>query len=139
MKIVNKKSQAVLASLFLVTSVALAETSASSDKKDKAEKMENAKRDNTAVNARDTKALTADEQAYGSDRDVEITRLIRKEITDHKELSTYAKNVKIITLGGKVFLRGPVESEQEKIQIKAHADKIAGAQNVKNELEIVRK
>ncbi len=142
MKVMNRKTQALLASFMLVTSVAFAKSSDSSDKKDQAEKMEkasDAKRDNTAVNARDEKALTADEQAYGSDKDVEITRKIRQGIVDHKEFSTYAKNVKIVTLGGKVFLRGPVKSEEEKAQVSAHAAKIAGAQNVKNELEIVRK
>ena len=138
----TKKNNAVLAAFLLVTTVAFAKTSTTSEKKGTSEKMEKAatvERDNTAVNARDDKALTADEQAYGSERDVEITRLIRKELMDHKELSTYAKNVKIITLGGKVFLRGPVKSEAEKAQVTAHAEKVAGAQNVKNELEVVQK
>ncbi len=142
MKVMSRKNQTFLASLMLVTSVAFAKTSDSSEKKNQAEKMEKAsdsRRDNTAVNARDENALTADEQAYGSEKDVEITRKIRQAIVDHEEFSTYAKNVKIITLGGKVFLRGPVKSEEEKAQLTAHAAKIAGAQNVKNELEIVRK
>ena len=138
MKAKVKKNSAILASFLLVTSVALAK-SASSAKADKEQKAEQVERDNTAVNARDNKALTADEQSYGSDRDVEITRKIRQEIVDHKELSTYAHNVKIVTLSGKVFLRGPVNTAEEKAQIKAYADKIAGAQNVTDELEVVKK
>jgi hyperosmotically inducible protein len=136
-----KKNQALLASFLLVTSVAFAKTTTSnkSDKTEKVEKAENAKKDNSAVNVRDEKALTADEQGYGSERDVEITRKIRQEIMKHKELSSYAHNVKIVTLGGKVFLRGPVKSAEEKASVKAHADKIAGAENVKDELEIVTK
>lgn len=132
MKENTKQNGAFLATFLLVTSVAFAKatnTPATADMK----------KDNSAVNVRDEKALTADEQAYGSEKDVEITRLIRKEIIAHKELSTYAHNVKIITVGGKVFLRGPVKSEEEKTQINAHATKIAGAQNVKNELEVVQK
>lgn len=141
MKTMTKKNSALLASFMLVTSVAFAKTAASTDKKEaeKMQKAQHAERDNTAVNARDDKALTADEQSYGSEKDVEITRKIRQEIMDHKELSTYAHNVKIITLGGKVFLRGPVESAEERSKVAAHAEKVAGAQNVKNELEIVKK
>ena len=140
MKAATKKNNALLATFLLVTSVAFAKTSTHTDKKDaeKMEKAQNAERDNTAVNARDGKALTADEQSYGSDKDVEVTRKIRQEIMDHKELSTYAHNVKIITLGGKVFLRGPVKSEDEKARVAAHAAKVAGAQNIKNELEIAK-
>lgn len=133
-----KKNGAIFASFLMVASVAIAKTSAS-ENKEKMQRAAAAERDNTAVNARDAKALTADEQAYGSERDVEITRLIRKELVAHKELSTYAQNVKIITLGGKVFLRGPVKSQAEKEQVAAHAGKVAGNQNVKDELEVVLK
>lgn len=145
MKTIKRNYNALLVSFLMMTSTAFANTptsTKSNDQKDHAEKMEkarNAERDNTAVNARDEKALTADEQAYGSDRDVEITRKIRQEIVGIKDLSTYGQNVKIITIGGKVFLRGPVRSADEKSQITARAEKIAGAQNVKDELEVVRK
>lgn len=126
MKTTTKKNGAIIASFLMVASIAIAKTAAN-------------EKDNTAINARDAKALTADEQAYGSERDVEITRLIRKEIVAQKDLSTYAKNVKIITLGGKVFLRGPVKSQAEKEQVAAHAGKVAGTQNIKDELEVVLK
>jgi hypothetical protein len=41
-------------------------------------------------------------------------RLIRAAIHKDKSLSTYAHNVKIITQGGKVTLKGPIHSEAEK-------------------------
>jgi osmotically-inducible protein OsmY len=51
-------------------------------------------------------------------------------------LSFTAKNVKIITVNGKVTLRGPVKSEQERATIEAAAKKIAGAGQVENLLEL---
>ncbi|MDB6109711.1 MAG: PRC-barrel domain protein, partial [Pedosphaera sp.] len=50
-----------------------------------------------------------------------------------------AKNVKVITGSGKVVLRGPVRSEQEKNEIGQLAEQAAGVRNVKNNLEIARK
>ena len=47
-----------------------------------------------------------------------------------------AKNVKIIVRDGKVVLRGPVDSEQEKATIAAKASAIAGKDRVDNQLEI---
>jgi hyperosmotically inducible periplasmic protein len=93
--------------------------------------------DNTKVNERDRNAgaITADQQG-NSKEDVSRTAAIRKAITDHKDLSTYAQNVKIITLNSKVTLRGPVRDEQERTLIGKIATDIAGVQNVKNELEI---
>lgn len=40
------------------------------------------------------------------------TAKIRKAITADKTLSTYAHNVKIITLNGTVTLKGPVTSDE---------------------------
>lgn len=95
------------------------------------------KADNTKVNKRDRKkaAPTADQQKEGSS-DRELTQKIRKAIVDDKSLSTYAHNVKVITQHGKVTLKGPVHSEDEKKSIEAKAAEIAGAGNVTNELAI---
>lgn len=100
--------------------------------------------ESTKVNkrdARDTKetALTPDIQAKGSAQDVELTRLLRQELTNDKSLSTNAQNIKIITLSGVVTLRGPVESEQEKQRVDALARKTAGVKKVDNQLEIKSK
>lgn len=93
--------------------------------------------DNTKVNERDKKpgAITADQQG-NSKEDLSRTAAIRKAIVDRKDLSVYAQNVKIITLNGRVSLRGPVRDQQERTLIAQLATDIAGAQNVKNELEI---
>jgi osmotically-inducible protein OsmY len=65
-----------------------------------------------------------------------ITQKIRKAIHDDKSLSTYAHNIKIITQDGKVTLRGPVRSEDEKSNLQAKAVEVAGQDNVTNQLEI---
>jgi osmotically-inducible protein OsmY len=53
-----------------------------------------------------------------------------------KSLSTYAHNVKIVTQGGSVTLKGPVRSEEEKHMVEAKATEIAGAGHVTNELSV---
>ena len=53
-----------------------------------------------------------------------------------KSLSTYAHNIKIVTMDGKVTLKGPVRSDDEKSAINAKAVAVAGADNVTNNLEI---
>ncbi len=65
-----------------------------------------------------------------------ITQKIRKAIHEDKSLSTYAHNIKIITQDGKVTLRGPVRSEDEKSNLQAKAAEIAGQDNVTNQLEV---
>jgi hyperosmotically inducible protein len=94
--------------------------------------------DNTKTNQRDRdkSAPTADQQKVNpSDR--EITRNIRASIHKDKTLSTYAHNVKIITQGGKVTLKGPVRSDDEKANIAAKAIAVAGDGNVDNQLDVV--
>ena len=65
-----------------------------------------------------------------------ITQKIRKAVHEDKSLSTYAHNIKIITQDGKVTLRGPVRSEDEKSNLQAKAAEIAGQDNVTNQLEV---
>jgi hyperosmotically inducible protein len=90
--------------------------------------------DNTKKN-KDQTSPTADQQKMNpSDR--AITQKIRKAIHEDQSLSTYAHNVKIITQDGKVTLRGPVRSEEEKTNLQAKAVAVAGEQNVTNQLEI---
>jgi osmotically-inducible protein OsmY len=68
--------------------------------------------------------------------DREIMQKIRKSVVEDKSLSTYAHNVKIIAQAGKVTLKGPVRSEEEKRSVEQKATDIAGAGNVTNELTI---
>lgn len=92
--------------------------------------------DNTKVNERDRKGstLTPMDQGGGGDRD--ITAAVRRAVVGDKALSFTAKNVKIITVGGKVTLRGPVKSEDEKSAIEAKAKATPGVASVDNQLEV---
>jgi hyperosmotically inducible periplasmic protein len=93
--------------------------------------------DNTKVNERDRDKSepTADQQKENSsDRD--ITQQIRQSVMKDKSLSSYAHNVKIISENGKVTLKGPVRSDEEKAAIEAKAAAIAGQDKVTSELEV---
>jgi hyperosmotically inducible periplasmic protein len=90
--------------------------------------------DNTKKN-KDQVPPTADQQKMNpSDR--AITQKIRKAVHEDNSISTYAHNIKIITQDGKVTLRGPVQSEDEKSNLQAKAVAVAGEGNVTNELEV---
>ena len=82
---------------------------------DSAEPGATAAADNTKVNERDRddRTLTAMDQGNG-EHDVKITQQIRQSVMDDDSLSFNAKNVKIITVDGKVTLRGPVASSKER-------------------------
>src|SRR5215831_13978473 len=89
--------------------------------------------DNTKANKG---AQTTADQAKNSANDRDIMKNIRKEVMAEKSLSTYAHNVKIISQNGKVTLKGPVRSEDEKRIIEEKATSVAGAGNVTNEITI---
>ena len=93
--------------------------------------------DNTKRNQRDRRdgAITAGQQGE-SQADRAMTQKIRKGITGADGMSTYARNVKVITREGKVTLRGPVKSEDEKRKIESIAKTAAGESNVVSELEV---
>jgi hyperosmotically inducible periplasmic protein len=90
--------------------------------------------DSTSQN-KDQASPTADNQKMNP-ADREITQKIRKSIHQDKSLSTYAHNIKIVSQDGKVTLRGPVRSEDEKNNLQAKAVAVAGEGNVTNQLEI---
>ncbi|MEY2409897.1 MAG: hyperosmotically inducible periplasmic protein, partial [Verrucomicrobiota bacterium] len=95
--------------------------------------------DNTARNVRDRKSATLTPIDQGtSAADMDTTRRIRKEIVGQDGLSVYARNVKVITLNGRVTLRGPVHTEEEKARISDIANRIARSENVDNQLEVKR-
>ena len=71
-----------------------------------------------------------------TEADIDTTAQIRKEIIAGKTMSMDAKNVKIITLDGRVTLRGPVDTAEEKRLIGEIATKIAPSGNVDNQLEV---
>jgi osmotically-inducible protein OsmY len=92
--------------------------------------------DNTKTNDRDRHgALTPMDQG-NSGSETKITATIRKGIMADSTLSFTAKNVKVITVGSKVTLRGPVNSDPEKASIAALAKQTAGVSEVDNQLEV---
>jgi hyperosmotically inducible protein len=81
-------------------------------------------------------AKTADSQPNTA-ADRATTAKVRKAIVEDKGLSTYAHNVKIITMNGQVTLKGPVKSEEEKQTIASKAAEVAGSPDeVNNQLSI---
>jgi osmotically-inducible protein OsmY len=93
--------------------------------------------DNTKTNKRDRDKTspTADQQKMNA-TDRELARKIRASVMSDKQLSTYAHNVKIVAQDGKVTLKGPVRSEEEKNAIEAKATEVAGTGNVIDQLEV---
>ncbi|MBC7660945.1 MAG: BON domain-containing protein [Chitinophagaceae bacterium] len=100
----------------------------------------NPQADNSKVNriSNGVVGLSAEQQG-NSKTDVEITRKIRRAIISNKSLSTYAHNVKIITRDGRVVLKGPVRSVDERRIIEDSAVTVAGADHVSSGLEIKMK
>jgi len=105
-----------------------------------AEQYGSPKADNTERNVRDRdgKTLTPMDQG-GSAADRDVTAAIRKAIVDNDALSTNAQNVKIVTVGGVVTLRGPVETSAEKATVASTAEKTKGVKHVDNQLEVKTK
>ncbi len=71
-----------------------------------------------------------------NERDLEITREIRRQVMDQPNFSVNAQNVKIITQEGNVTLRGPVETVDEKATIERLARSQAGVNKFVSELEV---
>jgi hypothetical protein len=103
-----------------------------------ANKTQPAAPDNTKVNKRDTNAANTPTPIDQKENrtDLNITQQIRKAVVADGSLSFTAKNVKIITANGKVTLRGPVKTAEERAAIEAMATRIVGAGNVDNQLEV---
>src|SRR5215475_11633470 len=88
---------------------------------------EKSKLDNTKTNERDRsgKTKTSGDQSNSS-ADLKITQAIRQALMKDSELSTTAKNIKVITANGEVTLRGPVKTVQEKAKVDQIAKSTAG-------------
>jgi osmotically-inducible protein OsmY len=95
------------------------------------------KPDNTAINERDRsrETQTSGDQSNSS-ADLKITQAVRQALMKDSELSTTAKNVKIITNNGHVILRGPVKNAQEKAKIDQLARSAAGGAKIDDQLDV---
>ena len=95
------------------------------------------KPDNTAINERDRSndTQTSDDQSNSS-ADLKITQAIRQALMKDGELSTTAKNIKVITENGQVTLRGPVKTAQEKAKVNQLAKAAAGGAPILDQLDV---
>jgi hyperosmotically inducible protein len=94
--------------------------------------------DNTGNNAadRNTTNLTALDQG-NSPADRATSASIRKlVVSGTNNFSVTARNIKIITVDGKVTLRGPVNTDAEKTGVEALAKQVAGDGNVDDQLTV---
>lgn len=93
--------------------------------------------DNTAVNDRDREGekKTPLDQS-NSVAAIDISATIRQSVLAQPDLSMYADNVKIITIGSRVTLRGVVKSAGERDRIAQIATQTAGVTAVDNELTV---
>ena len=98
---------------------------------------ERAKPDNTTTNQRDRsgKTKTSGDQSNSS-ADLKTTQAIRRALMKDGELSTSAKNIKVITVNGHVTLRGPVKTAQEKAKIDQLAKSAAGGAQIDNQVDV---
>jgi hyperosmotically inducible protein len=96
--------------------------------------------DNTAKNERDRsgETKTSGDQSNSS-ADLKTTQAIRQALMKDSELSTTAKNIKVITANGHVTLRGPVKTAQEKAKIDQLAKSAAGGAQIEDQLEVTNK
>jgi hyperosmotically inducible periplasmic protein len=93
--------------------------------------------DNTATNERDRsdQTKTSGDQSNSS-ADLKTTQAIRQAVMKDDGLSMTAKNIKIITAGGQVTLRGPVNTAEEKAKIDQLAKSAASGAKIDNQLEV---
>lgn len=89
--------------------------------------------DNTGQNKASTE--TADNQT-NSKADRQTTAKIRKAIVGDKDLSTYAHNIKVITINGEVTLKGPVQTEDEKQKVASLAASVVPSEKIINDLTV---
>ena len=93
--------------------------------------------DNTKVNQRDRGGATVTPLDQGSeDADLKITQDLRQRLVNDDGLSFDGKNVKIVTSGAVITLRGPVKSQTEKQSIESAARAVPGVASVNDELEV---
>jgi osmotically-inducible protein OsmY len=77
-----------------------------------------------------------DREGY-AEGDLAITDRLRQGLMQHEALSLDAKNVRVITQGGRVTLRGAVKNAKERVDIERLALKTAGNGNVDSQLEVM--
>ena len=93
--------------------------------------------DNTAKNQRDRSGDTQTSGDQSNDSAAtQTTAAIRRAVVGDDSLSTTAKNIKIVTAGDTVTLRGPVNTAEEKTKIEQLAQSAASNIKIDNQLEV---
>jgi hyperosmotically inducible protein len=93
--------------------------------------------DNTKINQRDRGGATVTPlDQSNQEADLKITQDLRQRLVNDDGLSFDAKNVKIVTSGAVITLRGPVKSQTEKQRIESAARAVPGVASVNDELEV---
>jgi osmotically-inducible protein OsmY len=121
-------NKSVFAASFLIASFAAA---AGAQTPSDTAPADNSKANNSVAHTSDS----ADAQKNDK-TDLELTRQIRRSVISDKSLSTYAHNVKIVSVNGTVTLNGVVRSADEKSNVEAKAAAIAGQDHVVDRMTI---
>jgi hyperosmotically inducible protein len=74
-------------------------------------------------------------QTYNA-ADIDLTKRMRQSVIADKSLSTYAQNIKIVTVKGNVTLNSVVRSDDEKAAIEIKASNIARKDKVTNDVKV---
>ena len=92
---------------------------------------------NTANNQRDRsgETKTSGDQSNTS-ADLQITQAIRRGLMKDDNLSSDAKNIKVITANGQVTLRGPVNNAREKTKVEQIAKSAASDAQIVDQLDV---
>jgi hyperosmotically inducible periplasmic protein len=93
--------------------------------------------DNSKSNQTDpsNRGVTSDSQKENA-TDRGIVQQIRKGLMADKDLSTYAHNIKVVSINGQVTLNGVVRNDDERAKVANVAEEVAGKQNVVNDLKV---
>lgn len=103
---------------------------------DHAKTTERVEPDNTKKNVRERDDTLTPMDQGNSAAETSITANVRKALMEDASLSFDAKNVKVVTVGSRVTLRGPVMNPDEKAKIAALTSRTAGVLDVDNQLEV---
>ncbi|MFZ6876485.1 BON domain-containing protein [Undibacterium sp. Di27W] len=93
--------------------------------------------DNTAINQRDKLAGNkTPEDQFNTPEDRTLLAEVRRSIVHDKSLSMTAHNIKINVDSGKVTLRGPVKTADEKSKIEKIVQAVKGVSSINNALDV---
>lgn len=93
--------------------------------------------DDTAINKRDKYAgnVTPEDQ-FNTPEDRNLLATIRRAVVQDKSLSVMAHNIKIMVDTGKVTLRGPVKTADEKLKVEKVVQAVKGVSSINNSLDV---